>query len=55
MSSVKTKRLLQSNLLAQPSLEEIVEKLPPTDDEVLKYLMVCFNNKTMTKEDVGKH
>ena len=42
-------------LLAQPSPEEVIQKLPPTDAEVSKYLSVCFSNKTMTREDVGKH
>ena len=42
-------------LLAQPSPEEVIQKLPPADAEVSKYLSVCFNNKTMTKEDVCKH
>ena len=42
-------------LLAQPNPEEVLQKLPPADAEVSKYMSVCFNNKTMTKEDVGKH
>ena len=42
-------------LLTQPSPEEVIQKLPPPDADVSKYLSVCFNNKTMTREDVGKH
>ena len=42
-------------LLTQPSPEEVIQKLPPPDSEASKYLSVCFNSKTMTKEDVGKH
>ena len=42
-------------LLAQPNPEEVIQKLPPADAEVSKYMSVCFNSKAMTKEDVGKH
>ena len=42
-------------LLTQPRPEEIMQKLPPADDDVSKYLSVCFNNQRMTAADVGKH
>jgi hypothetical protein len=42
-------------LLTQPRPEEVMQKLPPPDAEVSKYLSVCFNNQTMTAADVGKH
>ena len=42
-------------LLTQPRPEEIIQKLPPADEEVSKYVSVCFNNQTMTTADVGKH
>ena len=42
-------------LLTQPRPEEIMQRLPPADDEVSKYLSVCFNNQKMTTADVGKH
>jgi len=42
-------------LLTQPRPEEIMQKLPPADAEVSKYLSVCFNNQSMTTADVGKH
>ena len=42
-------------LLTQPRPEEILQLLPPADDEVSKYLSVCFNNQKMTTADVGKH
>ena len=42
-------------LLTQPRPEEIMQKLPPPDAEISKYLSVCFNNQTMTAADVGKH
>ena len=42
-------------LLTQPRPEEIMQKLPPVDAEVSKYLSVCFNNQSMTTADVGKH
>ena len=40
-------------LLTQPRPEEIMQKLPPPDAEVSKYLSVCYNNQTMTAADVG--
>jgi hypothetical protein len=40
-------------LLTQPRPEEILQLLPPADDEVSKYLSVCFNNQKMTTADVG--
>ena len=42
-------------LLTQPRPEEIIQKLPPPDAEVSKYMSVCFNNQSMTTADVGKH
>ena len=42
-------------LLTQPRPEEIMQKLPPVDAEVSKYLSVCFNNQSMTTAYVGKH
>ena len=42
-------------LLTQPRPEEIIQKLPPANDEVSKYMSVCFNNQSMTTADVGKH
>jgi len=42
-------------LLTQPRPQEIMQKLPPADDEVSNYLSVCFNKQEMTTEDVGKH
>jgi len=42
-------------LLTQPRPEEVMQKLPPPDAEISKYLSVCFNNQTMTTADVGKH
>ena len=42
-------------LLAQPRPQEIMQKLPPADDEVSNYLSVRFNKQEMTTEDVGKH
>ena len=35
-------------LLTQPRPPEIMQKLPPSDDEVSNYLSVCFNNEKMT-------
>ena len=42
-------------LLTQPRPQEIMQTLPPADDEVSNYLSVCFNNQKMTTADVGKH
>ena len=42
-------------LLAQPRPQQIMRALPPADDEVSKYLSVCFNSQKMTTADVGKH
>jgi hypothetical protein len=42
-------------LLTQPCPEEIMQKLPPANAEVSKYLSVCFNNQKLTTADVGKH
>ena len=42
-------------LVAQPRPEEVIQKLPPPDAEVSKYLSVCFNSQAMTSADVGKH
>ena len=42
-------------LLTQPRPEEIMKTLPPADEEVSKYLSVCFNSQKMTTADVGKH
>jgi len=42
-------------LLTQPRPEEIMQKLPPSNEDFSKYLSVCFNNQTMTAADVGKH
>jgi hypothetical protein len=42
-------------LLTQPRPEEIMQKLPPANAEVSKYLSVCFNNQKLTTADVGKH
>ena len=42
-------------VLTQPRPEEIIQKLPPPDAEVSKYMSVCFNNQRMTIADVGKH
>ena len=41
-------------LLTQPRAQEIIQKLPPTDDQVLQQISVCFNSTKMTKADVGK-
>ena len=41
-------------LLTQPRPEEIIRALPPADDEVSKYLSVCFTSQKMTTTDVGK-
>ena len=32
-------------LLKQPRPQEIMQKLPPADDEVSQYFSVCFNNQ----------
>ena len=40
-------------LLTQPRPQEILEKLPPTDEEALQRISVCFNSVNMTKKDVG--
>ena len=32
-----------------------MKTLPPADEEVSKYLSVCFNSKNMTTADVGRH
>ena len=42
-------------LLTQPRPQEIMQTLPPANDEVSQYLSVCFNNQKMTSADVGKH
>ena len=42
-------------LLTQPRPQEIMQTLPPADDEVSNYLSVCFNNQKVTTADVGKH
>ena len=42
-------------LLTQPRPEKIMKTLPPADEEVSKYLSVCFNSQNMTTADVGRH
>ena len=41
-------------LLTQPRPQEVIKKLPPTDEQVLQQISVCFNNAKMTKADVGQ-
>ena len=38
-------------LLTQPRPQEIMQTLPPADDEVSNYLSVCFNNHKMMTAD----
>ena len=42
-------------LVTQPPPQEIMQKLPPANDEVSNYLSVCFKNQKMTTAYVGKH
>jgi hypothetical protein len=42
-------------MLSQPSPDAILQKLPPPDAEMPKYVPVCFNSSTMSREDVAKH
>ena len=42
-------------LLTQPRPQEIMQRLPPANDEVSEHLSVCFNDQKMTTADVGKH
>ena len=41
-------------LLTQPSPKQIMEALPPPDEEMSQYVSVCFNNQNMTAADVSK-
>ena len=41
-------------LLTQPRPQDILEKLPPTDEQVLQQISVCFNSVKMTKDSLTK-